>query len=106
LEGVSCSLWLAAIVLFNAVERKSFYEVLRHHKGSAATTGVGIFLTYGLVLAAMNYVTNVSYVAAFRQLSILIGAVLGMAILKEPPYVPKIMGTFLIFIGLVFVGIG
>ena len=33
---------------------------------------------YGLVLAAMAYVPNVSYVAAFRQMSIPLGAILGV----------------------------
>jgi uncharacterized membrane protein len=44
-------------------------------------------------------------VAAFRQLSILIVAVLGMVLLKEPHHVPKVVGVILIFAGLVMVGI-
>jgi uncharacterized membrane protein len=54
----------------------------------------------------MNYVTNVSYVAAFRQLSIPLGALFGMVLLNEPRYVPKIIGVVIIFLGLTLVGIG
>ena len=80
--------------------------VLRDYKGSAAITGIGIYLTYGLVLASMNFVTNVSYVAAFRQLSIPLGAIFGMALLREPCYSTKMFGVTTIIIGLALVKMG
>ena len=45
----------------------------------------GIFaaLAYVLILISMNYVTNVSFVQAFRQLSLPLSAFLGYFILKE-----------------------
>ncbi len=52
----------------------------------------------------MNYVSNVSYVAAFRQLCLPIGAMFGMALLKESRYLPKIVGITAIFVGLVLAG--
>ena len=45
--------------------------------------GVFAALAYVLILLSMNYVTNVSFVQAFRQLSLPIGALLGSLILKE-----------------------
>ena len=54
----------------------------------------------------MNYVSNVSYVATFRQLSIPLGALFGMVLLKKPRYNPKIIGVAMIFLGLVVVGFG
>ena len=106
LEGIFCSLWQSLFVIFSSRERASFMEVLRGYKGAAATTGIGIYLTYGLVLISMNYVSNVSYVATFRQLSIPLGALFGMALLNEPRYNPKIIGVTIIFIGLIMVGFG
>ncbi|MGD9181393.1 MAG: DMT family transporter [Desulfobacterales bacterium] len=106
LEGISCSVWQFLIVAFDSRERKILSDVLHDFKGAAAITGIGIYLTYGLVLASMNYVTNVSYVAAFRQLSIPLGALFGMGLLKEPPYVPKVIGVVIIFLGLTLVGTG
>jgi len=106
LEGISVSFWVGLFVFASSKERKSLIEVLRSYKGAATLTGIGIFLTYGLVLASMNYVTNVSYVAAFRQLSIPLGALFGIVLLKEPRYGPKVLGAALIFVGLVLVGTG
>ncbi len=106
LEGISCSLWQSLFVMFSSRERQSMTDVLQSYKRPAAMTGIGIYLTYGLVLISMNYVTNVSYVAAFRQLSIPLGALLGMALLKEPRYPPKIIGVVIVFLGLVLVSTG
>jgi drug/metabolite transporter (DMT)-like permease len=103
LEAVCAAMWKGVFVMSSRRERVYLYEVLCDFKGSAAITGIGIFLTYGLVLASMNYVTNVSYVAAFRQLSIPLGAMSGMVFLHEPHYVSKIAGVFLIFTGLILV---
>ncbi len=106
LEGISCSAWQFLIVALDSRERMILNDVLHNFKGAAVITGIGIYLTYGLVLASMNYVTNVSYVAAFRQLSIPLGALFGMVLLKEPRYAPKVIGVILIFFGLTLVGVG
>lgn len=103
LEGISCSLWQCVFVFFNSSERKNLTSILNALKGPAAITGIGIYLTYGFVLASMNYVTNINYVAAFRQLSIPLGAILGMSLLKEPRHRPRMVGVAIIFIGLVMV---
>ena len=106
LEGIACSLWQSLFVFLRSRERANLREVLRYYKALAAITGIGIYLTYGLVLMAMNFVTNVSYVAAFRQLSIPLGASFGIVLLNEPRYYPKIIGVTMIFIGLISVGLG
>jgi drug/metabolite transporter (DMT)-like permease len=106
LEGISCSIWQSLIVALVSRERKILIEVLHDFKSAAALTGIGIYLTYGLVLASMNYVTNVSYVAAFRQLSIPLGALFGMVLLKESRHIPKVIGVAIIFLGLMLVGTG
>ena len=99
LEAFSGSLWEIAWVLCSSSERLRFRAVMAGKKWAAAMTGVSIYLTYGLVLLSMNYVTNVSYVAVFRQLSIPMGAVFGMVFLKEPRPLPKLAGLVLIFLG-------
>jgi drug/metabolite transporter (DMT)-like permease len=106
LEGISCSLWQCVFVFLNSRERSNMFGILNKLKGPAAITGIGIYLTYGFVLASMNYVTNISYVAAFRQLSIPLGAIFGMSLLKEPCHRPKIVGILIMFIGLLMVAAG
>ena len=81
-------------------------RVVRQRFPSAAFMGFGIYLTYSLVLISMAFVTNVSYVVAFRQLSIPLGVVLSLWLLKEPVYVPKLVAVVVMFIGLILVGTG
>lgn len=58
-------------------------------------------LAYVLILVAMNYVTNVSFVQAFRQLSLPLSAFLGYLILKEKISVIRWIGLSLIMAGLI-----
>lgn len=64
---------------------------------------VGIFTgaAYLLVLWAMTMVENVSYLQAFRQLSLPIGVGMGIVFLHEKFTLPKIAGVLLIVIGLI-----
>ena len=63
-------------------------------------------LTYAIVLLAMQFADNVSYIVAFRQVSIIIGFFLGVLILKEKSTPFKIIGTVMIFCGLILAKIG
>lgn len=106
LEAITSSIWKGILVFLIPGERNNIKEVIRDFKFAAVLTGIGIYLTYGLVLASMNYVSNISYVAVFRQLSIPLGALLGIILLNESGYRPKIFGIVMIFIGLIFVSFG
>lgn len=59
---------------------------------AAVFTGLMISGTYDLVLAAMAYVTTISYLAALRELSIPSGAMLGVVFHDEPAHPLKIVG--------------
>ncbi len=104
----STALMLGVSTLLIPAERRQLGEMLRHRSQVlvSALTGLVIMVTYGLVLAAMAYVRDVSYVAAFRQLSIPLGAVLGMTVGGEPRYAPKLTGIGVVLLGLIFVGVG
>lgn len=64
---------------------------------------VGIFTggAYLLVLIAMGMVSNVSYLQAFRQLSLPLGVAMGIIFLHEKFTVPKVVGVLLIVFGLI-----
>jgi drug/metabolite transporter (DMT)-like permease len=108
LQVTSSAVMMSLATILSGQERERFKQLYANRRlfVSAVSTGFVIMSTYGLVLASMAYVTNVSYVAAFRQLSIPIGAVFGMTLLQEPRYRPKLFGIMIISIGLVLVGIG
>lgn len=106
LRGSSSSAWLTLFVLAGRQGRAELNSVWRNGLPRAALTGLGIYLAYTLVLIAMSQVTNVSYVVAFRQLSVPFGAILGLVMLQEPRHLPKVLGVAVMFLGLVFVGLG
>jgi uncharacterized membrane protein len=106
LEILSTSFWLGLYVLLNPVERREFATVINGAKKHAFLMGVGIYGAYTLVLVAMNFAEHVSYVMAFRQMSIPLGAMLGMAVLNESRPLPKKLGIATVFVGVVMVGLG
>ena len=63
-------------------------------------TGIFAGLAYALILAAMPFVTNVSFVQAFRQLSLPVGMLFGVIFLKEKCTAPRIVGVVLTLAGL------
>ena len=103
LEGISISLFLTLFVLLRGSERRMLKQVDRSAWWTAARTGLLISATYALILLAMAYVRNVSYLLAFRQLSIPIGAALGLLAGKETVSYPKLVGIGVVVIGLVLI---
>ncbi len=100
-EALACATWLGIFVL--AVEKGS--RSTRFPLVRAANAGVLMHLTYGMVLVSMAYARDVSLIVAFRQVSILIGASMGMIYLKESGHPWKIIGLMVLFTGLVLVAV-
>ena len=106
LGGLSSVLWLGFFTLVNQRERARLRTALKEQLRVSALVGAGMYLTYPLVLISMAFVANVSYVVAFRQISLPIGVVCGVWMFKEPGYTLKFVGITIIFIGLVLVATG
>ncbi|RUA17351.1 MAG: multidrug DMT transporter permease [Clostridia bacterium] len=105
LQTLSIEIWLGLYVLLFRAERNQSLYVWRKDRVHAAVAGIVLTFAYGLVLASMAYVVNISYVAAFRQLSIPLGAAAGMLLLNEPRYFPKLIGVGVIMGGLMLVAL-
>jgi drug/metabolite transporter (DMT)-like permease len=97
---------LSIFILANRFERQAWTRVARTGIKPAVISGIVINGGYLLVLAAMTLARDVSYVTAFRQVSIPIGALMGIWILKEPSYSLKLAGIATIFAGLLMVALG
>lgn len=106
LEALSASGWLFLFVMFRRNGRSSLIQLLLLKKRFAVLAGFAIYFSYALVLLALAFADNVTYVVGFRQLSIPLGAILGVLVLKEVPHGPKITGVFIMFVGLILVAIG
>ncbi len=106
LEGMTSVCFLGLWVLARRSERRALARVASRSLLPALGVGIGIYLAYGLVLISMAYVSDVSYVVAFRQLSVPLGALVGVWLLREPRSIPKAVGVALAFVGVVLVGAG
>ncbi|MCX7030063.1 MAG: hypothetical protein NTU62_08080 [Spirochaetes bacterium] len=122
LEGAATSLWLGGFILVRAAlgwgaartqggsrTPARPLAALRLPSGQlrpALLSGIAIFTAYTLVLIAMGFARNVTYIVAFRQMSIPIGVLLGLAVLREPLNPPKIAGVLTVTAGLVLVAVG
>lgn len=106
LEGFCAMCWQGIGLLAIPAERRRFAQCAAQEWKSAFLACVGIYLAYGLALTSMAFVTNVSYVAAFRQLSIPIGVAFGILLLKEPRPAPRLAGVAVMLAGLILVAVG
>lgn len=105
LQAWSALAWLSVIVAFQTEERQLMPVLFAKWR---ITMGAGILIlgTYSLVVWAMAYADDVSYVVAFRQISIPIGVTMGWFFLKETLHGPKVLGVIVILIGLGLVVLG
>ena len=106
LQSMSSLLWMAGFVFRSRMSRRHFYELARHKYRLGLLTATLMLGTYALVILSMAFVDNVSYVVAFRQLSIPLGVLFAVLGLNESLKPPKQAGVLMTFIGLVAVALG
>jgi len=103
-EAVTSAAWLALYAVLK--DWKELARSWKQQKRAAAFIGAASYVTYGLVLMAMHFATNVSYVVALRQTSIVLSVALGVLVLGEPAPGPKMVGGGLVTAGLILVALG
>ena len=99
--SISTAVVMSLVVGASATGRTQCRDLLKRGWPTAAGAGIAIAFTYGLVVLAMNFARDVSYIMAFRQLSIPIGAILGVLVLGESVPTPRRWGIVLIVAGLI-----
>jgi drug/metabolite transporter (DMT)-like permease len=97
---------LFIFILLLAKERKALANDLRTGKVQGLLMGLGITVAYTLVLVAMAFARDVSYIIAFRQISIPLAVTVGVVFLHEPIPAPKVVGAITMFTGLMLVATG
>jgi len=106
LQSISAVFWLSVWIACDPLERREPLRILREHKFRVAIVGLGIYASYGLLLLSRPHVANLSYSVALRQMSIPLGAAIGIYLLKEPLYFLKSAGAAAITAGVVLVALG
>lgn len=104
LQGITCLLWLAPWVLLQKKERQLTATLIQSPQ-PIIWAGLFIMLTYLLILASFTFVSEVSFVVAFRQISIVLGVLASVLILKEPVHGLRLFAVGLIFIGVVLISL-
>ncbi len=87
---------------------KNWAQVKQHwqnHKLELFMVALLSPLSYILVLTALSF-SPVSYIAPARELSILIGAIMGASLLKEADAKRRLFAAFLIVLGVIFLALG
>ena len=86
---------------FPIQKTKSFF--INHWK-SLIIASVFQYIGYSLIIICYSF-TNLNYISAFREISLILGIFLGYFILKENLTLPKILGTSLIILGAILIAI-
>ena len=102
---VGRALLVAPLVLATPSGRASVRSALREQTRPILAIGLLSPAAYMMVLAALS-LAPVSYVAPARELSILIGALLGLRLLGESHPVRRLTGAAAIVIGIVALALG
>ena len=105
LLNFSILILLTFFIIFNKKELSNLKDLYAHNLKFPLISGVICNISYALILVAMNFANNVSYIGAFRQLSIPLGAFLGFIVLKEKFSHSKLLAIGLIIAGLIFVAV-
>ncbi|WP_111638357.1 EamA family transporter [Marinomonas shanghaiensis] len=106
LQSAFSVIWMIGIVLSTQKQRSELCILSKTQWRAALLTGALMLGTYSLVILSMAFVDNVSYVVAFRQLSIPLGVLFAVIGFKESLKRPKIIGVIITFIGLIAVALG
>ncbi len=101
----SIALVCVPLVFLNKREYAAFRQLF-FRSWAPHLAGVFSSSAYILILVSMMYVTNVSYVQAFRQMSLPVGVLMGFLFLGEKHGAFKLAGIALIAAGLVMAAAG
>ncbi|MBR1953148.1 MAG: hypothetical protein IKA32_11245 [Lentisphaeria bacterium] len=88
------------VIIYCCKDEWNCFKTLLKRPLYPIVAGVCSSSAYGLVLFAMGYVTNVSFLQAFRQISLPVGFIAGVTILHEKTYLTKVIGVAVIVAGL------
>ncbi|RCS59255.1 DMT family transporter [Parvibium lacunae] len=104
--------WCANAVRFGMLipwaipQRQSIRQAMRGHWHLAFAVALLAPLSYILVLAALGLGGPVSLVAPAREMSMMVGALLGMIILREAVNGWRLLGCGLLMVGVILLGVG
>lgn len=97
--------WLVITPWVLIRERQGLRSEWRRHRGAIVVVGFLCGFTYLMILFALT-MSKVSYVAAVREVSILLSSYFGIVYLGEKHGRQKLLGAIFITLGVVAIGLG
>lgn len=98
LEGIPITLFALAL------RRRVLWPTVRHNALTGALGGSFAFAAYGLVIWAMS-LTPMTYVSALRETSVIVAALIGACVLREPLGSKRIGAASVVALGVVLLQI-
>jgi drug/metabolite transporter (DMT)-like permease len=99
------ALWLTLGLLtpftLRAMRWGGLRDELRHSRWSSVLAGFTTLAAYAIVLYAMQAGTPASYAGAVREISVVLGAGLGVFVLKEKGTAMRLAGAALVAVGVI-----
>ncbi len=95
---------LVALIVMELCTLRQKQAYPRAHRSRALFAGLIFLVSYSLIILALT-TDPVAYVVSFRQISILITALVSMFWLEREVSTPRVVGVGLIFVGVVLVGL-
>ena len=96
---------IAALSTLPAVRRQhraALADAWARRRRTSAVVGLGSLVGY-LIILFLYRLGPVSYIVAFRELSVVLGAIAGVVLFKEPLGLRKALGVLVIALGLILV---
>jgi uncharacterized membrane protein len=96
--------WLTPWTL-RAVGVRGLVDEIRSSGFNSGIAGIFSLAAYGLVLSVMRMGTPVSYVGATREISVVLGVIVGVVFLNEPSRSMRVLGSLTIALGVALVAL-
>jgi drug/metabolite transporter (DMT)-like permease len=106
LHACATTSMLGLWILLVPRERRTLALVDRRSVVLSVVVGIGGYASYILVLVAMAFVSDVTYVAGFRQLGVPLSLAVGAWALSERISAPRAVGVALCAVGLLMIAVG
>jgi drug/metabolite transporter (DMT)-like permease len=102
-----CSTLFRVVLLVPVVlsDRKRMYDLMKGRWLLAIGVGALSPLSYILVLTALDWGAPLSLVAPAREMSMMVGAMFGMILLREPMSAGRLIGCITLIVGVVLLGL-
>lgn len=98
------SLFLFAPYVFITKSTENILKILNDEKYKIFYTGIGIILSYSIIIYVMN-LSKLSYVVSIREIGVIFSVLLGSIFLKEKYGFVRFISSILIFLGILLISI-